>query len=139
MKPIASYKNWQQKLNTIENPGLNLSVETLRDNSFENYVFDDLQFFATWHVPHKPNKLYLKEEELQRWCEHDALHYLGQQPFSVDGELGVNYLEIKFYRGYFPISSFQEMFFRSMKECEYSHITQELIDETANLIRGFYV
>lgn len=148
MKPIAAYKNWKNKLSTIENPGLNLSVQTLRDNSYENYTFDDLQFFVKHHIPKKVSKetiaKYIEdehpgftiEEGMDAWYEHDALHYLSLSPFSDNGERSVKYLEQIFHRGWLPHGHRYNPY--APKECRYSHITQELITETAELIKCYW-
>lgn len=148
MKPIARYKNWKNKLSTIENPGLNLSVQTLRDNSYENYTFDDLRFFVDYHIPKKVSKetmakviqeehhQFTTEEGMNAWREHDALHYLSSNPFSDDGERRVKYLEQIFQRGWLPYGHQYNPY--TPQECKYSHITQELITETAELIKCYW-
>lgn len=145
MKPIPNYRNWQHKLDTIENPALNLSVETLRDNTYENYMFGDLYFFALHHIPAKPNMDTLAaqlekslskvttDEGMQAWYEHDAIHYLSQQTFSADGERCVKFIEKKFWRGWSPHG--EEYNSWVPVECDCSYITQELITETASLIK----
>ena len=99
-----------------------------------NYVFgDDLKFFVK-HLPSLPNPDEIAEdltvdETVNAWVEHDALHYLSQQPFNQEGEECVAYLEKTFNRGWLP---FGERYNTSTpKECECSHITQELITQTA--------
>ena len=145
MKQVANYKNWKNKLSTIENPGLNLSVQSLRDNSYENYVFDDLQFFVNYHIPYtitpdavvREIERYPKDittdEAITAWCEHDAIHYLSQQAFSKDGERCVKYLEQLFHRGWLPYGEDHNPW--KPVECKYSHINQELITETAEVIK----
>ena len=110
-----------------------------------NYVFgDDLKFFVKHHLPHLPNPdeiaerltqnnaLITVDEVVSAWFEHDALHYLSQQPFNQEGEECVAYLEKTFNRGWLP---FGERYNTSTpKECECSHITQELITQTAESI-----
>ena len=148
MKPIANYRNWNNKLLTIEIPELNLSVETLRNNTYENYVFDDLKFFAIHHVPSKPDPDYVQSQlnnhpedkitlsqAMQAWYEHDALHYLAKQPFSMDGESHIAYLEKKFNCGWLPYGEKYNPFYPFATDC--SGITKELILETANLIRNY--
>jgi hypothetical protein len=112
-----------------------------------NYVFgDDLKFFVKHHLPSLPNPdkiaehltnnnaLITVDEAVSAWCEHDALHYLSQQPFNKEGEEYVAYLEKTFNRGWLP---FGERYNTSTpKECECSHITQELITETAEDIQS---
>ena len=109
-----------------------------------NYVFgDDLKFFVK-HLPSLPNRDEIAaqlertetsittDEAISAWCEHDALHYLSQQPFNQEGEECVAYLEKTFNRGWLP---FGEKYNTSIpRECECSHITQELITETAEKI-----
>ena len=148
MKPIAAYKNWRNKLDTIENPGLNLSVQTLRDNSYENFTFDDLRFFVKHHIPEKISKeriakyiedehpIFTIEDGMDAWYEHDALHYLSLNPFSHDGESRVKYLEEIFHRGWSPYGIKYNTY--APQECRYSHITQELITETAELIKCYW-
>ena len=79
--------------------------------------------------------LSLKSEEIfMAQLEHDALHYLSQQPFNKQGEECVAYLEKTFNRGWLP---FGEKYNTSIpRECECSHITQELITETAENIES---
>lgn len=64
--------------------------------------------------------------------EHDALHYISQQPFTKEGEEYVAYLEKTFNRGWLPFGEKYNTF--TPRECECSHITQELITETAEKI-----
>jgi hypothetical protein len=110
-----------------------------------NYVFGDLQFFVH-NLPHlltrdeiaeqltKNNALVTVDEAVSAWCEHDALHYLSQQSFDKEGEECVAYLEKTFNRGWLP---FGERYNTSTpRECEYSHITQELITEIAEDIES---
>jgi len=109
-----------------------------------NYVFgDDLKFFVKF-LPSLPNRdeiaehltknnaLVTVDEAVSAWVEHDALHYLSQQPFTKEGEECVAYLEKTFNRGWLP---FGEKYNPSIpRECECSHITQELITEIAEKI-----
>ena len=109
-----------------------------------NYVFgDDLKFFVK-HLPSLPNRDEIAaqlertetsittDEAINAWVEHDALHYISQQPFNQEGEECVAYLEKTFNRGWLP---FGEKYNPSIpRECECSHITQELITETAEKI-----
>ena len=108
---------------------------------------NDLQYFVDT-LPSKQNRDSIAsqlentltsittDEAINAWCEHDALHYLSQQPFTVEGEKCVAYLEKVFHCGWLP---FGEQYNKhTPKDCEYSHITQELIVETAELIRGYY-
>jgi hypothetical protein len=111
-----------------------------------NYVFgDDLKFFVK-HLPSLPypdkiaeeikynNTLVTVDEAVSAWCEHDALHYLSQQSFDKEGEKCVAYLEKTFNRGWLP---FGEKYNTSIpRECECSHITQELITEIAEDIQS---
>ena len=113
-----------------------------------NYVFgDDLQFFVDHHMPYIPNRDIIAsqiendsvaittDEAFIAWYEHDALHYLAEQPFTKEGEACVAYLERKFNRGWLPWGKKYNPF--TPKECNDSHITQELITETAEDIRSF--
>jgi hypothetical protein len=120
-----------------------------------NYVFgDDLKFFVKHHLPSLPNPDKIAEEikhneifqdvldydespftvdtAIRTWCEHDALHFISQQPFNQEGEECVAYLEKTFNRGWLPFGEKYNTF--KPKECECSHITQELITETAEKI-----
>jgi len=112
-----------------------------------NYVFgDDLKFFVKHHLPSLPNRDEIAaqlertetsittDEAISAWCEHDALHYISQQPFTKEGEECVAYLEKTFNRGWLP---FGEKYNTSIpRECECSHITQELITEIAEDIKS---
>jgi len=112
-----------------------------------NYVFgDDLKFFVKHHLPYLPNRDEIAaqlertetsittDEAISAWCEHDAIHYLSQQPFNKQGEECVAYLEKTFNRGWLPLG---EKYNTSIpRECECSHITQELITETAEDIQS---
>ena len=66
--------------------------------------------------------------------EHDALHYISQQPFNKQGEEYVAYLEKTFNRGWLPFGEKYNTF--TPRECECSHITQELITQTAEDIQS---
>jgi len=109
-----------------------------------NYVFGDDLKFSVKHLPSLPNRDEIAaqlertetsittDEAIMIWCEHDALHYLSQQPFTKEGEECVAYLEKTFNRGWLP---FGEKYNTSIpRECECSHITQELITEIAEKI-----
>jgi len=109
-----------------------------------NYVFgDDLKFFVK-HIPRltdreefaiqieNENTGITTDEAVKASLEHDALHYLSQQPFTKEGEECVAYLEKTFNRGWLP---FGEKYNPSIpRECECFHITQELITQTAEKI-----
>ncbi len=111
-----------------------------------NYVFgDDLKFFVKF-LPSLPNRDEIAaqlertetsittDEAINAWVEHDALHYISQQPFNQEGEEYVAYLEKTFNRGWLP---FGEKYNPSIpRECECSHITQELITQTAEDIQS---
>jgi hypothetical protein len=107
-----------------------------------NYVFgDDLKFFVKHHLPSLPNRDKIAaqlertetsittDEAIRAWVEHDALHYLSQQPFNQKGEECVAYLEKTFNRGWLPFGEKYNTF--TPRECECSHITQDLITQTA--------
>lgn len=107
-----------------------------------NYVFgDDLKFFVKHHLPSLPNRdkiaehltknndLVTVDEAIRAWVEHDALHYLSEQPFNKQGEECVAYLEKTFNRGWLPFGEKYNIF--TPRECECSHITQDLITATA--------
>ena len=109
-----------------------------------NYVFgDDLKFFVK-HIPRLTDReefgIQIENEEtaittdeaVKASCEHDALHYLSQQPFTKEDEEYVAYLEKTFNRGWLPLGEKYNTF--TPRECECSHITQELITQTAEKI-----
>ena len=109
-----------------------------------NYVFgDDLKFFVKF-LPRLTNREEFAiqienentgittDEAVKASCEHDALHYLSQQPFTKEGEEYVAYLEKTFNCGWLPLGEKYNTF--KPKECECSHITQELITQTAEKI-----
>jgi len=111
-----------------------------------NYVFgDDLKFFVKF-LPSLPNREEFSiqienentgittDEAVKASCEHDALHYLSQQPFTKEGEEYVAYLEKTFNCGWLPLGEKYNTF--KPKECECSHITQELITQTAEDIQS---
>ena len=107
----------------------------------------DLQYFVN-NLPVKINRNIVAEkikdnnisitidEAMNAWFEHDALHYLGEHPFTDEGERHVVYLEKMFNRGWLPFGEEYNIF--EPKECDYSHITQELITEISELIESFY-
>lgn len=80
----------------------------------------DLQFFLDT-VPQRirrrwvavviqQNKIpYKTEKALKAYAEHDALHYLFQQPFTEEGEKCVAYLERKFHRGWLVLPPNMEL------------------------------
>ena len=109
-----------------------------------NYVFgDNLKFFVK-HIPRLTDReefaIQIENEEtaittdeaVRVSCEHDALHYLSQQPFTKEGEEYVAYLEKTFNRGWLPLGKKYNTY--TPRECECSHITQELITQTAEKI-----
>jgi hypothetical protein len=109
-----------------------------------NYVFgDDLKFFVKF-LPRLTNREEFAiqienentgittDEAVKASLEHDALHYISQQPFTKEGEEYVAYLEKTFNCGWLPLGEKYNTF--KPKECVCSHITQELITETAEKI-----
>lgn len=151
-----SFKEFSRIADKIKNPGKDLTIQALLNNHYENYFFKDLKTF-TANFTTKLNLQYTKNliiegyypfklEELKRaWCEHDAIHYLSQNLFTDEGELSVQFLEWKFNRGGLPfrmkyIHHFypNEDFELKFRKCDHSHITTELIDETANLIQMYW-
>jgi hypothetical protein len=107
-------------------------------------LFDDLQYFVKYQLPHKPCRDFIAEEiekydtpftidqAMTAWYEHDALHYLSQKPFTDEGEECIVYLEKKFNRGWLSFGPMYNKFLPREFDC--SHITQELITETSELI-----
>ena len=79
---------------------------------------------------------YKTEVALRAHAEHDAIHYLSGHPFTLEGEECVAYLELMFNRGWYAVG--EEYNGYLPRECEYDRITSELIDETAEVIYGFY-
>jgi hypothetical protein len=124
-----------------------ISVQSLKENTYENHLFGDLYFFSIHHIPVKPSRYTLAaqlenssykittDEGMTAWYEHDAIHYLSQQPFNENGEKCVKYLEQKLWRGWLPHG--EEYNTWGPVECDYSHISQELITETAGLIQKY--
>jgi hypothetical protein len=103
----------------------------------------DLQYFVdTLPLKYTRNRVaraieiskfpYKIERALRAYAEHDALHYLFQQPFTEEGEKHVAYLEKTFNRGWLPFGEKYNVF--TPKECDCGRITVELIDETADII-----
>ena len=110
-----------------------------------DHIFSDLQFFVQYLLEYHPRDNISEELKLTEspittdvavnaWAEHDALHYISQQPFTKEGEECVAYLEKIFNRGWLPLGEEYNTF--TPKECECSHITQELITETAEDIHS---
>jgi hypothetical protein len=107
----------------------------------------DLQYFVDT-LPSKPNRDTIAsqlertetsittDEAIRAYAEHDALHYLFQQPFTKEGEKHVAYLEKTFNRGWLPFGEKYNVFIP--EECDCGRITAELIDETAEIIYEFY-
>jgi hypothetical protein len=79
---------------------------------------------------------YETDDAVRAWCEHDAIHYLSGQPFTLEGEECVAYLELMFNRGWLPLGEQYNSSFP--RECECGIMTAELIDETAEIIYEFY-
>jgi hypothetical protein len=79
---------------------------------------------------------YKTEVALRAHAEHDALHYLFQQPFTKEGEEHVAYLEQKFHCGWLPLGEKYNP--NSPVPCDCGIITSELIDETVKIIYEFY-
>jgi hypothetical protein len=102
-------------------------VDTLPQKYTRNRVVQEIEFSK---FPYKT------ERALRAYAEHDALHYLFQQPFTEEGEKHVAYLEKKFNRGWLPFGEKYNVF--TPKECDCGRITAELIDETAEIIYEFY-
>ena len=121
-----------------------MGYNTLIHRNLMNYVFgDDLKFFVKF-LPRLTDREEFAiqienektgittDEAVKASLEHDALHYISQQPFNQEGEECVAYLEKTFNRGWLPLGEKYNTF--KPKECECSHITQELITETAEKI-----
>jgi hypothetical protein len=120
-----------------------ISVQSIKENTYKNSLFGDLYFFSIHHITNKPNRDVFKnvsskittDEGMTAWYEHDAIHYLSQQPFNENGEKCVKFIEKNLWRGWLPHG--EEFNAWVPVECEYSHITQELITETARLIQQY--
>lgn len=76
------------------------------------------------------------EVGLNAWAEHDALHYLFNRPFTIEGEEHVAYLERKFQRGWVMIGERYNT--ATPVPYEFDEITPEMIDETASIIYQIY-
>jgi hypothetical protein len=108
--------------------------------------FVDLQYFVDT-LPHITSRDsiaaqiendgvgFTTDDVIRAWCEHDALHYLGNQPFTIQGEKRVAYLEQKFNKGWLQFGDKYNAHYKEPCECD--RITPELIDETAQMIREF--
>lgn len=83
-----------------------------------------------YRFPHKT------EVALRAYAEHDALHYLFNLPFTIEGENHVAFLEQKFQRGWLPVGKEYNRSTPVPYECD--GITLEMIDETARIIYGVY-
>lgn len=104
----------------------------------------DLQYFVST-LPHITSRdsiaaqiehygiSFTTDDAIRAWCEHDALHYLGEQPFTKEGEEHVAYLEQVFQRGWLPLGSKYNAY--NPEPCECDTITPELIDETAQMLK----
>ena len=79
---------------------------------------------------------YKTEVALRAHAEHDALHYLFQQPFTKEGEEHVAYLEQKFHCGWLPLG--EKYNTNSPIPCDCNGITLKLIDETSEIIYQHY-
>ena len=120
-----------------------ISVQSIKENTYKNRLFGDLYFFSIHHITNKPNRDVFKnvsskittDEGMTAWYEHDAIHYLSQQPFNENGEKCVKFIEKNLWRGWLPHG--EEFNAWVPVECEYSYITQELITETARLIQQY--
>lgn len=75
------------------------------------------------------NLSYSLEVGLRAWAQHDALHYLSNQPFTVEGEEKVAWMEYKFKRGWYVVNEKYNRFYREEFDCR--HITHKMIDEVA--------
>lgn len=95
-------------------------INTIPDKITRRRVARAIQYSR---FPHKT------EVALRAYAQHDALHYLFNQPFTSEGEECVAYLELLFNRGWLP---FGEKYNRNFpRECECGTITVEQIDEIA--------
>jgi hypothetical protein len=107
----------------------------------------DLQHFIEFEMPTIPNRYIITrqiehhsegitaDEAIQIWCEHDAMHYLAQKPFTHEGEEYIAYLERRFNCGFYPRGEHRNLFYPRKFYC--SHITRDLIMETAELIKEY--
>lgn len=108
---------------------------------------NDIQFFVDFEIPYKISRdkvesvikesstLITIDEAMNAWYEHDALHYLFNQPFDINGETNVAYLEKTFKRGWLPFGKQYNTY--KPTPFMFPVITQELITETAEQIKNF--
>ena len=114
---------------------------------YEKYCnYTDLQFFVDFLLPSKIDSDIIAaqiencstsittDQAINAWFEHDALHYLSNQPFDKKGESNVAYLEKKFNRGWLPFG--KEYNFHTPAPFNFPKITQDLIIETAEQIKN---
>lgn len=103
-------------------------INTIPDKITRRKVAMDI---VEYKIPYKT------EVALRAHAQHDALHYLFNQPFNLEGEEYVAYLERKFQRGWLPLGKRYNPFYE--KECECGTITVEQIDEIALKLYEVYV
>lgn len=95
-------------------------IENLPDRITRSRVVRQIQ---NSKFPHKT------EVALRAYAQHDAIHYLFNQPFTLEGEECVAYLELMFNRGWFSFGEEYSSVFP--RECECGIITVEQIDDIA--------
>lgn len=95
-------------------------INTIPDKITRSRVVREIQ---NYKFPYKT------EVALRAYAEHDALHYLFNQPFTKEGEKKIAWAEYKFNRGWFAVDEKYNQFFREEFDC--SHITHKMIDEVA--------
>lgn len=95
-------------------------INTIPDKITRRKVAMDI---VEYKIPYKT------EVALRAYAQHDALHYLFNQPFTEEGEKKVAWAEYKFNRGWYAVDEKYNQFFR--KEFDCSSVTHKMIDEIA--------
>lgn len=98
-------------------------INTIPDKIAHNRVLREIENL---------NLSYNLEVGLRAWAQHDALHYLSNQPFTVEGEQKVAWMEYKFKRGWY-ILYYNDLTFAEELSMPYN-IQQDFIDPSDRVI-----
>lgn len=106
---------------------------------------DKLETFLLYKVPQIPSRLQILRRlrtdnikltisrSMQAWYEHDAIHFLGNLPFTLEGEQKVAFLERSIDRGWGSIDKKYNLYVP--KKCKYPLVTPQNVDDTVIKIK----
>ena len=118
---VYNSSNWEVIVPHQPGVFLNLGIE-----SFMNFMPTKFNLQENYHNKEIPFDTYVN-----RWCEHDALHFISGNTFDYEGECKVAFLEKVLNRGWIGYNDY----INTAEPCDYDYITPELIDVFSGKIK----